>query len=134
MNSVEVIGFAITTAASDEEKEAAYKFIEWWNTENDDGSSPALEWSLTNGFPAYTYSVQDKDEYKENEKLSVMSSVDPEAPTDFITDSNFPGINAVLTDVIPEMINAVAFGNASVDAALEKAQSSADKIVEDYNK
>ena len=27
MNSVEVIGFGITTAASDAEKEAAYKFI-----------------------------------------------------------------------------------------------------------
>lgn len=42
MNSVEVIGFGITTAASDAEKEAAYKFIEWWNTQDKDGSSPAL--------------------------------------------------------------------------------------------
>ncbi|XCP83472.1 extracellular solute-binding protein [Roseburia hominis] len=134
MNSVEVIGFAITTAASEEEKEAAYKFIEWWNTENEEGSSPALEWSLTNGFPAYTYSVQEKDEYKDNKKLSVMSSANPEAPTDFIVDSNFPGINAVLTDVIPEMINSIAFGNASIDEVLEKAQTSADKIVETYNK
>ena len=41
MNSVEVIGFGITTAASEEEKEAAYKFIEWWNTADEEGSSPA---------------------------------------------------------------------------------------------
>lgn len=37
MNSVEVLGFSVTTAASDTEKEAAYKFIEWWNTENAEG-------------------------------------------------------------------------------------------------
>lgn len=134
MNSVEVLGFSITTAASDEEKEAAYKFIEWWNSEDKEGSSPALEWSVANGFPAYTYSVQEKPAYKESEKLSVMSSANPDAPTDFIVDSSFPGINDVLNDVIPEMINSVAFGNASVDDALDKAQTAADKIVDEYNK
>lgn len=134
MNSVEVIGFGITTAASDAEKEAAYKFIEWWNTQDKDGSSPALEWSLKNGFPAYTYSVQNNDEYKANKKLSAMSAANPEAPTDFTVDSNFPGINAVLSDVIPEMINSVAFGNSSVEEALTKAQEATQKIVDKYNK
>ena len=133
MNSVEVIGFAITTAASDAEKEAAYKFIEWWNTADEDGNSPALEWSLQNGYPAYTYSVQENEEYQSNEKLSAMSAADPDAPTDFIVDSNFPGINAVLTDVIPQMINSVAFGDATVDEALVNAQTAAQAIVDEYN-
>lgn len=133
MNSVEVIGFAITTAASDAEKEAAYKFIEWWNTADEDGNSPALEWSLQNGYPAYTYSVQDNEEYQSNEKLSAMSAANPEAPTDFIVDSNFPGINAILTDVIPQMINSVAFGDATVDEALANAQTAAQAIVDEYN-
>lgn len=133
MNSVEVLGFSILNGASEEEKEAAYKFIEWWNTEKEDGSSPALEWSVENGFPAYTYSVQEKDAYKASAKLSAMSAANPDAPTDFIVDSNFPGINAVLADVIPEMINAVAFGDEEISSVLEKAQTSADKIVEGYN-
>lgn len=133
MNSVEVIGFGITTAASEEEKEAAYKFIEWWNTADEGGSSPALEWSLNNGYPAYTYSVQDNEEYKSNEKLSAMSAANPEAPTDFIVDSNFPGINAILTDVIPPMINSVAFGESTVDEALETAQTAAQEIADEYN-
>ena len=133
MNSVEVIGFAITTAASDAEKEAAYKFIEWWNTADEDGNSPALEWSLQNGYPAYTYSVQENEEYQSNEKLSAMSAADPDAPTDFIVDSNFPGINAVLTDVIPQMINSVAFGDTTVDGALVNAQTAAQAIVDEYN-
>lgn len=133
MNSVEVIGFAVTTAATDAEKAAAYKFIEWWNSEDENGSSPALEWSLANGFPAYTYSVQEKEEYKASEKLSAMSSANPEAPTDFIVDSSFPGINAIISDVIPEMINSVAFGSASAEEALETAQSAADEIAAAYN-
>lgn len=132
MNSVEVLGFSVTTAASDAEKEAAYKFIEWWNTENAEGSSPALEWSVANGFPAYTYSVQEKDAYKASAKLSAMSAANPDAPTDFIVDSSFPGINAVIADVIPEMINSVAFGSSSVEDALAKAQTAADKITANY--
>lgn len=130
MNSVEVLGFSVTTAASDAEKQAAYKFIEWWNTEDAQGSSPALEWSVANGFPAYTYSVQEKDAYKASAKLSAMSAANPDAPTDFIVDSSFPGINAVIADVIPEMINSVAFGGSTVDEALEKAQTAAEKITE----
>ncbi len=130
MNSVEVLGFSVTTAASDAEKQAAYKFIEWWNMEDAQGSSPALEWSVANGFPAYTYSVQEKDAYKASAKLSAMSAANPDAPTDFIVDSSFPGINAVIADVIPEMINSVAFGGSTVDEALEKAQTAAEKITE----
>lgn len=132
MNSVEVLGFSVTTAASDAEKAAAYKFIEWWNTENAEGSSPALEWSVANGFPAYTYSVQEKDAYKASAKLSAMSAANPDAPTDFIVDSSFPGTNAVIADVIPEMINSVAFGSSSVEDALTKAQETADKITANY--
>lgn len=132
MNSVEVLGFSVTTAASDAEKAAAYKFIEWWNSENAEGSSPALEWSVANGFPAYTYSVQEKDAYKTNAKLSAMSAANPDAPTDFIVDSSFPGTNAIIADVIPEMINSVAFGSSSVEEALAKAQAAADKITADY--
>ena len=132
MNSVEVIGFGITTAASNIEKDAAYKFIEWWNAKDKEGNSPALEWSLQNGFPAYTYSVQNNEMYKANKKLSAMSAANPEAPTGFIVDSNFPGINSILSDVIPEMINSVAFGNSSVKDALTKAQKSAQTILDKY--
>lgn len=64
----------------------------------------------------------------------VLCQPNPEAPTDFIVDSNFPGINAVLSDVIPEMINSVAFGNSSVEEALTKAQEATQKIVDKYNK
>lgn len=87
---------------------------------------------MANGFPAYSYSVQEKDAYKASAKLSAMSKANPDAPTDFIVDSSFPGINAVIADVIPEMINSVAFGSSTVEDALEKAQTEADKITASY--
>ena len=126
MNSVEVLGFAVTTAAGDAEKQAAYKFIEWWNTQDAEGSSPALEWSLANGFPAYTYSVQENEAYQASEKLSAMSAANPDAPTDFIVDSSFPGVNTIVNDVIPEMMNAVAFSDTPVDEVWKNAQQTAE--------
>ena len=126
MNSVEVLGFAVTTAAGDAEKQAAYKFIEWWNTQDAEGSSPALEWSLANGFPAYTYSVQENEAYQASEKLRAMSAANPDAPTDFIVDSSFPGVNTIVNDVIPEMMNAVAFSDTPVDEVLKNAQQTAE--------
>lgn len=134
MNSVEVIGFGITKNASKQEKEAAYKFIKWWNTADKDGDSPALQWSLKNGFPAYLKSAQNNAEYKKNKKLAVMSSAPADAPTDFIVDSSFPGINSVISDVIPEMINGVAFGKTTPEEALKNAQDATEKIVEKNNK
>lgn len=133
MNSVEVLGFSVLNGATEEEKQAAYKFIEWWNTENEEGSSPALEWSLANGFPAYTYSVADKDAYKSSAKLSAMSQANPDAPTDFIVDSSFPGLTPIVTETITEMINSAAFSETSTEDILAAAQQSADSIVSDYN-
>lgn len=133
MNSCEVIGFSVTNSASEKEKEAAYKFIEWWNTADENGESPALEWSLKNGYPGYLNSVLNNDQYKENEKLQAMTSTDEDAPTDFIVDSSFAGIDGILTDVIPPMINSMTFDQSSADDVLSTAQSTAEGIVEKYN-
>ena len=104
MNSVEVLGFGVPTVATDAEKQAAYRFIQWWNTQDADGSSPSLEWATKNGFPAYTYSVQAKDSYLSSEKLRITSSADPAAPTDFFVDSRFPDTGALLMDVLAPLV------------------------------
>lgn len=133
MNSVEVLGFAVTTVATEEEKTAAYKFMEWWNTTDENGSSPALTWSLANGFPGYTYSLLDNAEYQASPKLAAMSGADPSYPTDFLVDSSFAGLTPIINDVIPALIQAVAFDNVSAEDALVAAQEAADKIVAEYN-
>lgn len=133
MNSVEVLGFAVTTVATEEEKLAAYRFMEWWNTADENGTSPALSWSLANGFPAYTYSLQENADYLASKKLASMSGADPSWPTDFLVDTSFAGLTPIINDVIPALINAVAFDGASIEDALAAAQVSADAIVAEYN-
>lgn len=133
MNSVEVLGFAVTTVASEAEKLAAYRFMEWWNTANESGSSPALEWSLANGFPGYTYSLLENKDYQASAKLAAMSGADPSWPTDFLVDSSFAGLTPIINDVIPALINAVAFDGSSIEDALAAAQVTADAIVAEYN-
>ena len=118
MNSVEVIGFAIANVVSGEEQLAAYRFIGWWNTEDAEGNSPALTWSLENGFPSYAFSVQEKESYKSNEKLVVTSSADPPLPSDFIVDSSFAGANEILNDVILPLMSSITFEDISVEDAL----------------
>ena len=118
MNSVEVIGFAIANVVSGEEQLAAYRFIGWWNTEDAEGNSPALTWSLENGFPSYAFSVQEKESYKSNEKLVVTSSADPSLPSDFIVDSSFAGANEILNDVILPLMSSITFEDISVEDAL----------------
>ena len=133
MNSVEVIGFAVTNVVSEAEQMAAYRFMQWWNTPNEEGVSPCLTWSLENGFPSYTFSAQENEAYKANQKLVVTSSADPAAPTDFIVDSSFPGTNEILFDVIAPLLNTTTFEETSIEEALEAAQTKADEIVARYN-
>lgn len=133
MNSVEVLGFSVTTVATEEEKAAAYKFIEWWNTADESGNSPALEWSLANGCPAYLKSVMDSDQYKANAKVMAMTNKDTSVRSDFITSSAFPGVGQIINDVLPQITQPVLFDNKPSEDVLKEAQTLADDIVASYN-
>ncbi|NLL70639.1 MAG: ABC transporter substrate-binding protein [Epulopiscium sp.] len=66
----EVTGFAITKGITEEEKAAAYKFIEYWNT-----TEICKEWSMRNGFPPYLASVAADPEVQADPIVSVFSAV-----------------------------------------------------------
>ncbi len=133
MNSVEVLGFAVTTVATEEEKLAAYRFIEWWNTADAEGNSPALTWSLENGCPAYLKSVIDSDKYQANAKVMSMTNKDTSVKSDFITSSVFPGATQIINDIIPQVTQPVLFDNKASEDVLNDAQTLADEIVKSYN-
>lgn len=133
MASAEVIGMAVTTVASDEAKQACYRFIEWWNTANADGECPAEKWSLDFGYPTYLNSVMNDEDYQANSKVMSMTNKDTSAPADFIVDSSFAGIGAIISDVIPQMVQPVLFDGTAAEDVLENCQSIADGIVSGYN-
>ncbi len=133
MNSVEVLGFSVTDIATEEEKAAAYKFIEWWNTMDADGNCPALTWSLENGCPAYLKSLIKNDKYQANAKVMAMTNKDTSVRSDFITSSAFPGVGQIINDVLPQITQPVLFDSKATDEVLKNAQTLADDIVGSFN-
>lgn len=114
----EVTGFSIPKGTSEEEKEAAYKFIAYWNT-----TEICKEWSLRNGFPPYLTSVAEDEEVKADEMVNAFSAI-AEYGVPFGT-----GIKSAATinaDVLFPMVENVIAG---ADPAQE-LQSASDKIDE----
>lgn len=66
----EVTGFSIPKGTSEEEKEAAYQFIAYWNT-----TEVSKEWSIRNGNPPYLKSVAADSEVQENEMVKAFSVI-----------------------------------------------------------
>lgn len=71
----DVAGFFITNSASEEEKLAAERFIEWWYA--GDEETPMEEtgagvWSTELGFPTAYLPLAETDAYKNDEKLAAL--------------------------------------------------------------
>lgn len=117
---IEVQGFGVTSTCSEAEKEAAYDFIAYWNTDQ-----ICKEWSLKNGYPPYLKSLADDEEIQKDEIVSALSSI-----SDF--GYNFaPGVKAasqVNTDVLFPMIENVIAGNEPQEE-LQKAEEEINKIL-----
>lgn len=114
----EVTGFSIPKGTAQEEKEAAYKFIAYWNT-----TEVSKEWSMRNGNPPYLKSVASDSEVQENEMVKAFS---------VISDYGVPfgtGITSAATinsEVLYPMVENVIAG---ADPAQE-LQAASDKIDE----
>ena len=73
------------------------------------------------------------ESYQANEKVMSMTNTDTSLSQAFIVDPSFPGIGAIINDVLPQMTQPVLFDSASIDSVLENAQKLADDIVAQYN-
>ena len=117
---IEVQGFGVTSTCSEEEKEAAYDFIAYWNTDE-----ISKEWSLRNGYPPYLNSLSEDKDIQSDEIVSALSS---------ISDFGFsfaPGIkeaSQVNNDVLFPVIENVIAGN-DPQSELEKADEKINEIL-----
>ncbi len=130
----DVAGFFITSSASEEEKVAAEKFIEWWYTGNE--GTPIEEtgagvWSTELGFPTAYLPLADTDAYKNDEKLAALSLDDNSNESIWIvTDPEFPGW-AETIGVVSTMTESVVF-DTPIDEAMATAQETCEEIVKNY--
>lgn len=130
----DVAGFFITSSASEEEKVAAEKFIEWWYKGNE--GTPIEEtgagvWSTELGFPTAYLPLAETDAYKNDEKLAALSLDDNSNESIWIvTDPEFPGW-AETIGVVSTMTESVVF-DTPIDEAMATAQETCEEIVKNY--
>jgi len=130
----DVAGFFITSSASEEEKLACERFIQWWYTGNegdDIGDTAGSAWSLELGFPTVYIPTSDCDAYKANERLTALNLDDNSKESIWIvTSPDFSGWGEVVT-IVGDTAQAIIYGS-SIDDALAQAQADAEKLVKQY--
>lgn len=130
----DVAGFFITNSASEEEKLAAERFIEWWYA--GDEETPMEEtgagvWSTELGFPTAYLPLAETDAYKNDEKLVALSLDDNSNESIWIvTDPEFPGW-AETIGVVSTMTESVVF-DTPIEDAMATAQETCEEIVRNY--
>ena len=119
-------GFTILEKASEEEKAAACKFIEWWFMGNDKTEkTAALRWSTEIGYPAFYAPVKEEEEYKSNNDIVVMSGYGDTAVQ--FTPVDYPQTVAFGADVVAPLMENVCNGG-DITQALKDAQAAAEAI------
>lgn len=116
----EITGFSIPKGTSEEQKAAAYKFIEYWNT-----TEICKEWSLRNGFPPYLNSVAADEEVKNNELVNAFSAIS-EYGQAFGTGLTCAA--SINSDVLFPCVENVIAGN-DPEAELQKASAKIDELL-----
>ena len=123
--------FMITTTATEEEKLAAYRFLEWWHKGNDGDDitkTAVYAWSDKIGYPTYYKPVMESEGYKNNKQIYAITVTDPEYIADSCSPGNFRGWSSLLTDCLVNLFNAVVYDD-DADKLLEDAQKTAEQII-----
>ena len=130
MNPCSVSGFSITKYASEESKEAAMKFIEWWhNGFEDTEETGCMAWSLRCGFPGYYMPTINDPRYQASEKLAMMTCTDNEASTTYMAPDDFTKTFQLASEVIEVMVEDVIVGTLTPEEALLKAEQTAEALM-----
>lgn len=114
------VGFAIPKGASDQEKQAAYDFVKYWNS-----TEIGKQWSLAIGFPPYLKSVAADPEIQANETIKQMSNLGSAGRT-FL-----PGIvsaDRISNDVLFPLMEQIVSG-LDPEQGVKKASDSIDEIL-----
>ncbi len=130
MNPSSVTGFCVTKYATDAEKLAAYRFIDWWyEGAEDTETTGALAWSLECGYPGYYLPAINDERYQASEKLALMTCTDPNAATTYMAPIAFTQTYLLAIEVIEAMIEDVIVDSQAAEVALENAQAGADALL-----
>lgn len=117
---VDGIGFSVPKGTTDEQKIAAYKFIQYWSSEE-----IVKKWSLANGFPPFLNKVLSDPEIQADPIVSAMSDMGT---------TGEPFLKGLITadrinnEVLWTMIEAIQAGQ-DVTEVVKKASDNIDEIL-----
>jgi multiple sugar transport system substrate-binding protein len=130
----DVAGFFVTSSATDEEKLACERFMQWWYTGNE---GTALEdtgagvWSLSIGFPTAYLPLAESEAYTSNERLSALALDNTSKDSLWITtDPDFAGWSETVT-AMGNLKQAVVY-DTSIEEALASTQAEVEALVTTY--
>lgn len=130
----DVAGFFVTSGASDEQKLACERFMQWWYTGNEGTAmedTGAGVWSLQLGFPAVYLPLAESESYINNERVSALTPDSDSKDSLWITtDPDFLGW-AETIGVMGNLTQAVVF-DTPMEEALATAQADAEALVKTY--
>ena len=112
--------YMLPKGADDETKEAVYKFMAYWLTDD-----VLKEWSTRNGFPVWSYSLLEDEEIKSNEILSDVSEASTIGRDWHL---GYAYGSQIDSDVMTPMIEQVLAGDDAA-TALEVASAKLDTIL-----
>lgn len=119
------IGFCIPSGVDETQKKAAYEFIKYWMSDE-----IIKEWSMRNGFPAWSYNAIEDEDIMSDPVLGAISPLselgrgyNPEA---------FEGISAIDGDALWPMIESVIMGGTEPAEAIKVASEKIDEIFSQY--
>jgi len=130
----DVAGFFITSSATEEEKLACERFMQWWYTGSKGTKvedTAVSQWSIKNGFPTTYLPTAECEAYISNERLKALNLDDNSKESIWIgTTPEFKGWSDVLA-TIGSMSEAVIYGTP-IEEAMQTAQEAVEKAVIDY--
>lgn len=114
------IGFAVPAGTKKAEKRAAYELIKYW-------MSPEVlkEWSMRNGFPAWSAAVMNDPEMKAD---PIQGAISPLGVLGRNYAQGYQGVTAIDNDAIWPMIEAVLAGAEKPADAVKKASAQINEI------
>lgn len=130
----DVAGFFVTSGASEEEKVACERFMQWWYTGNegtDLTETGAGAWSLSIGFPTAYLPLAETEAYTGNERLSALALDDNSKDSLWITtDPDFKGWGETVT-AMGNLKQAVVY-DTPIEDALAATQAEVEALVKTY--
>lgn len=131
----DVAGFFITSSATDEEKLACERFLQWWYQGNEGCAvedTAVSTWSLKLGFPTTYVPTGECEAYKSNERLAALNLDDNSKDSIWITTSPEFRDGATLVIRNRKYDAGLSYFDTPIDEAMAQAQEDAEKAVTTY--